>query len=363
MTSNPLITIVVPVYKVPLPLLHKCLDSICAQTSRNFEALLIDDGSPDQCGEVCDQYAAQHDFIRVIHQENGGLSVVRNNGIDNARGQWVCFVDGDDWIEPNTVAFAEQYVKDCPDGDVLIWDEYYDIDGVVKKNCFLGKETEGIMCFKGKQCEKLIDRILPPKISKPSPLSIVDIGTANARAYRKAFLQENNLYNQPGLKRTQDNVFNLWVFHKAETVYYCCKRLYHYVYSPEAATRKYSPDIADTMYFLYECMDDFVCKTHNTEDYHQRLYLRFIRVLSRCFELNYAHPLNPGTLSERLKAASADMERPLFKRAIQNCNIGGQAFRIKLIIFLLRHRMYLGMFALTRLNSVTRNIRLKLRQN
>ena len=363
MSENPLITIVVPVYKVPYNLLHKCLNSIAAQTSKNFEAILIDDGSPDECGAICDEYAKKYSFMRVIHQENGGLSVVRNNGIDSAKGDWVCFVDGDDWIEPNTVVFAEQYVKDCGDGDVLIWDEYYDIEGTVKKNCFLGEEVEGTRCFEGEDCEKLIERILPPKVTKPSPLAIVDIGTANARAYRKAFLQENNVYNQPGLKRTQDNVFNLWAFQKANKVYYRCVRLYHYVYSAEAATRKYTPDIAETMYFLYECMNDFVCKTHNTEDYQQRLYLRFIRVLSRCFELNYASPKNPAKLSERLKTAAADMERPLFKQAIQNCDVHDQAFRIKLICFLLRHKLYLGMLALTRLNSVTRNFRLRLRKN
>ena len=362
MNDKPLITIVVPVYKVPCDLLHKCLDSICAQTSKNFEAILIDDGSPDDCGRICDEYAGKYPFMRVIHQKNGGLSVVRNNGIDNAEGDWVCFVDGDDWIEPNTVEFAEAYVRDCADGDILIWDEYYDVEGTVKKNCFLGVETEETLCFQGAEREKLIDRILPPRISKPLPNAFVDIGTANARAYRKAFLQEKHVYNQPGLKRTQDNVFNLWAFHKADKVYYRCERLYHYVYNPEAATRKYTPDIADTMYFLYECMDDFVRKTHDTESYRQRLYLRFIRVLQRCFDQNYANPQNPGKLSVRLKKAAEDMDRPLFKEAIYGCDVSGQAFRIRLICFLLRKRWYLGMFILTRLNSMTRNVRLKLRK-
>lgn len=361
--NKPLISIVVPVYKVPYDLLHKCLDSICAQTSKNFEAILIDDGSPDDCGKICDEYAARNPFMRVIHKKNEGLSVVRNTGIDNAAGDWVCFVDGDDWIEPNTVEFAEEYVRECGDGDILIWDEYYDIEGTVKKNCFLGEEVEGTLCFQGDECEALIDRILPPKVTKPSPLAIVDIGTANARAYRKAFLQENKVYNQPGLKRTQDNVFNLWAFHKANKVYYRCQRLYHYVYNETAATQKYTPDIADTMYFLYECMHDFICKTHNTKEYHQRLYLRFVRVLSRCFELNYANPHNPAKLSDRRKAAAADMERPLFQQTISQCDTSDQAFRIKLICFLLRNKLYVGMFALTRLNAMTRNLRLKLRKN
>ena len=117
--NNPLITVVVPVYKVPYESLRKCLDSLAIQTSDNFEALMIDDGSPDNCGKICDEYAQKYDNFRVIHQENGGLSIVRNNGVDNAQGQWVSFVDGDDWIEPETIAFAEGYVKECADADVL----------------------------------------------------------------------------------------------------------------------------------------------------------------------------------------------------------------------------------------------------
>ncbi|MBQ7345431.1 MAG: glycosyltransferase [Oscillospiraceae bacterium] len=363
MDDRPLITLVVPVYKVPYHLLRRCLDSVCAQTCDDFEAILIDDGSPDQCGRICDEYAARHPAMRVIHQENGGLSVVRNNGVEAARGDWVCFLDGDDWIEPDTIGYAKEYVAQCGDGDILIWDEYYDIGDTVKENCFFGEEVEGTLCFQGEDREKLIDRILPPKIAKPRAKAIVDLGTANARAYRKAFLQENNVYNQPGLKRTQDNVFNLWAFHKADKVYYRCKRLYHYVYNEEAATQKYSPGIADTMYFLYECMDRFVRQTRDTQEYHQRLYLRFLRVISRCFELDYANRNNEKPKGQRLAEARRDMQRPLFKNAIEACDVEGQAFRIRLIAFLLRHRMYRSMFSLVRVNAMTRNLRLKNRKD
>lgn len=116
MVQSSLITVVVPVYKVPEEMLRKCLDSISAQTRMNFEAVLIDDGSPDNCGAICDEYAQKHDFMRAIHQENGGLSVVRNNGVDAAKGEWVCFVDGDDWIEPDTMEFAEQFILESGGG-------------------------------------------------------------------------------------------------------------------------------------------------------------------------------------------------------------------------------------------------------
>ena len=101
--STPKISVIVPVYKVEA-YLHRCVDSILAQTFQDFEVLLIDDGSPDRSGEICDEFARKDRRVRVFHKENGGVSSARNVGLDNARGEWVCFVDADDWIEPFLLA-------------------------------------------------------------------------------------------------------------------------------------------------------------------------------------------------------------------------------------------------------------------
>lgn len=99
----PQISVIVPVYKVE-PYLHRCVDSILAQTFTDFELILVDDGSPDNCGAICDEYAQKDSRVHVIHQENGGLSAARNAGIDwvfeNSDSEWLTFVDSDDWIHP-----------------------------------------------------------------------------------------------------------------------------------------------------------------------------------------------------------------------------------------------------------------------
>jgi len=97
---NELITVIVPVYKVE-PYIHRCVDSIIHQTYKNLEIILIDDGSPDNCGFICDEYAKQDNRIRVIHKKNGGLSDARNIGIDISRGDYLSFIDSDDWIDPD----------------------------------------------------------------------------------------------------------------------------------------------------------------------------------------------------------------------------------------------------------------------
>jgi len=98
----PKISVIVPVYKVEL-YLHQCIDSILAQTYKNLEVILVNDGSPDNCGAICDEYAEKDNRIKVIHKENGGLSDARNAGIDIATGGYLAFIDSDDWIEPDMV--------------------------------------------------------------------------------------------------------------------------------------------------------------------------------------------------------------------------------------------------------------------
>lgn len=96
---NPLISVIVPVYKVE-KYLHRCIDSILAQTYENIEVLLIDDGSPDQSGAICDDYQAKDSRVRVFHKENGGVSSARNLGLRESKGDYIGFVDADDYISP-----------------------------------------------------------------------------------------------------------------------------------------------------------------------------------------------------------------------------------------------------------------------
>lgn len=96
----PKISVIVPVYNTE-KYLHRCIDSILAQTFTDFEVLLIDDGSTDSSGTICDEYAAKDSRVRVFHKANGGVSSARNLGLDNAKGEWISFVDADDWVENN----------------------------------------------------------------------------------------------------------------------------------------------------------------------------------------------------------------------------------------------------------------------
>ena len=119
----PNISIIVPIYDVE-PYLRTCLDSILRQTYRNLEIILVDDGSPDACGAICDEYALRDKRIRVIHQTNGGVSAARNVGLAAATGDWIGWVDPDDWIEADMFEFLLCQAQKEKDIDVVICGGY-----------------------------------------------------------------------------------------------------------------------------------------------------------------------------------------------------------------------------------------------
>ena len=117
------LSIIVPIYKVPYNYLEKCIESIINQTYENLEIILIDDGSPDDCGLICDKYQKQDLRINVIHKQNGGLSQARNTGVINATGDYLMFVDGDDWLEADCCETVVNKIleKEC---DFLLFKVY-----------------------------------------------------------------------------------------------------------------------------------------------------------------------------------------------------------------------------------------------
>lgn len=117
---NPIISIIVPVYNAKKTL-GRCIDGILSQTFKNFELLLINDGSTDRSGELCDEYAAKDQRIKVFHKENGGVISARNVGLDHTKGKWITFVDGDDYIYDNIFNLISLH-----DEDLLIFN--YDIN-------------------------------------------------------------------------------------------------------------------------------------------------------------------------------------------------------------------------------------------
>ena len=149
--NKPLITVVIPIYKVE-EYLRECIDSILGQTYKNLEIILVDDGSPDKCGKICDEYASKDDRCIVIHQENQGLSGARNSGIQIAKGAYITFVDSDDYVNKDMIEIMYNHmVEDNADMVVAGFESFFE-DGTKSSNDHGGKvfklsKEEALDCF------------------------------------------------------------------------------------------------------------------------------------------------------------------------------------------------------------------------
>ena len=117
MGNNPLVSVIIPVYKVE-SFLNRCLRSVVGQSYKELEIILVDDGSPDKCPQMCEQWKDKDKRIKVIHKENGGLSSARNAGMKIMTGDYVCFVDSDDWIEPIMIEHLMEMIRNTKGADI-----------------------------------------------------------------------------------------------------------------------------------------------------------------------------------------------------------------------------------------------------
>lgn len=175
--TNPKISVIVPVYKVE-KYLRKCVDSLLAQTFEDFEVILVDDGSPDYSGNICDEYVTRDRRVRVIHQQNGGVSVARQAGMDIARGEYTIHVDPDDWVEPTMLSSLYAKAKE-EEADMVICDFYMNSPCqqayIRQKPSNLNHETilrELFQHLHGSCCNKLIRRVCYNKYGVKFPINI-----------------------------------------------------------------------------------------------------------------------------------------------------------------------------------------------
>lgn len=206
----PKVSIIVPVYKAE-KYLRRCLDSIQTQTLTDFEALLIDDGSPDRSGEICDEYVEKDSRFRVFHKENGGVASARQMGMDNAQGNYIIHCDPDDWLEPKGLESLYQFSYD--NHLDIGYCDYYGGANVsantrISQNC--GTSTE--ICIKA---------MLEGRMH----------GSLWNKIYRRQFIKENKQTFIDGANVWEDLSFNIRLFYLTQKIGYAkdiC--FYHYDY-------------------------------------------------------------------------------------------------------------------------------------
>lgn len=209
--TTPLISVIVPVYRVE-KYLERCVKSILSQTYKNLEVILVDDGSPDQCPAICDACAEKDARVKVIHQENKGLSGARNAGIDAASGEYLAFVDSDDYVSPHFIEELYQLLQDtgCAIGQCRF--SYVKGDGLVE-------EGDSAFCiYRG---ESLMEQLYGPE----------EKATCFVVAWNKLYWAE--LFKETGIRYPEgriheDEATTYRLFHEAKKLAFLDRALYGY---------------------------------------------------------------------------------------------------------------------------------------
>ena len=260
-----LISIIVPVYNAE-KVLHYCVDSLLSQTYRDFEIILVDDGSTDCSGTVCDNYADKDPRIRVIHQQNGGVSNARNNGIIEAKGEYICFVDSDDYVSSNYLSAL-----------IEVKDRYPNID-----NIWCGMQTTN-----GYDKDNALRRVVfsnNESISFSSRKNIMDLHEKwlNACPFCKLFSREviisNNLSFDERLSLGEDLLFNFdYLDCTRDEIVVHNNALYYYVQSDShSLTKGFQKDLFEKNKIVNKAMFDYMIKW-GCDNNH------FIKYYNNCF--------------------------------------------------------------------------------
>jgi len=315
-------SIIVPIYKVEQYLSH-CIESILAQTHEDFELILVNDGSPDGCPTICDAYAKKDSRIKVIHKENGGLVSARKAGLEKAKGEYICFVDGDDFITAETLEtfdkllIAEKYDVICAE-----YSKYYSKERIVP----VKQNIEG-GCY---DKNGLINTIYPQMLSSSTFYTFGVMPSLVTKCIKKNILCEVYKNMPDEISLGEDVAVSYPVLLKSSKVYFLHYSGYMYRQNPDSMTRSYDKN-------LYEKVRNLILhlkavKNDNNWDDNGQIdaYAVYLLVLAKNNEFKF-------NTADTYRVQKANMKRylkdPVFEQAIKHTTLHGMKYNFLLFCF------------------------------
>lgn len=305
----PFFSVILPVYNV-IPYLDRCIQSVLAQEFVDYELILVDDGSTDGSGEVCDIYSSQYDFIHVIHKENGGLSSARNAGLTVAKGKYIWWVDSDDWIEPNALHILYQAsVATVPD---IVKFGYFRAEKDCRTQCNNAILSEG---FYG--CEN-VDQL----VQKAFYYAGKYVLSAWSHAYRRDFLETNGLeFISERLIGSEDYLFNLEALLEAKSIQVTAEPLYNYEYREGSLSNSYKKDLPERYTRLYLFLTEFCAERNKLEKHEGEICSFFVwHLIHGTFIPNEYHVTAQHSLKDGRKNIRRYLKNSELQYAIRHCD-------------------------------------------
>lgn len=314
-----IISVIIPVYKVE-PYLRQCIDSVINQTYQSLEIILVDDGSPDNCGRICDEYAIRDDRIRVIHKKNEGLSAARNDGLRIATGEWIAFVDSDDWCE---LDYYECLVasQDYSQADIICaggyWMEY------LSKRHIISQHTTAFQISNRSDIEKMM-------------VYITSTGLPWDKIYRREFLDKYQLCYDITSKAIEDFQFNFQAFDCATCVAIQPIIGYHYRQVNMSISKGFQPQKPQINYDVISKMHDYARMRGLSPIVVQGIHNVAICMIAVSLNCCFFHPSNTATYTEKAEAIRNIKTWPYYRDAIMEKNSIGLNKRRIVLKYILR---------------------------
>lgn len=320
---NPLISVIVPVYKAE-PYLEECLLSIANQTYQELEAILIDDGSPDRCGDICEQYAMQDKRFRVVHQLNQGVSAARNRGVELASGDWLTFTDADDWLEPDMLK--------------RLLDSAFMQDGIAMAvgNTYKNYASAQIRLMQGGGAFVIQNQNeMMAAVLSGSGLEGADMRGPCGKLYSHSVIKNNAIRFDPRLAYGEDMIFNLQVLSHIDKIVVNKDAYYHYRINTSSVCRSFSPHTLPRTDRLVQQCDALISDTPYLYSAHQSGIVRLI--MADC-DGYFFHPHNPASLGYRLAQFNEFLSREPYSAAVANRNNPYLTKKQRMIAYLAQRR-------------------------
>ena len=329
MLLNPLVSIVVPIYKVPETLLRNCIESLIGQSLRNIEIILVDDGSPDKCGKICDEYKDKDERIRVIHKVNGGLAAARNSGQDQATGKTLMFLDGDDYLESNCCELTYDALV-ANDAELVMFNQFTNYpNSQVEIQSF---EKDESRLFVKEECKKLQARVLDFNGK---------IAMAFMKLIRLDYLRKNNIRHVDELRQGAEGfVFNIQLFEHLTRAYYLNKPLLHYVYNGQSISHSSSAKNNEYIVRCMEWIDDYIQNKSENKNLHTSVLNRMLYVVCTTAVTGCFNPSSPLSYLEKVLMFENFLSHELVQDAIQNAPREGLNKQRRFILYLVEKKCF-----------------------
>lgn len=279
-------SVIVPIYNVE-KYIHTCIDSILDQSFKDFELILVDDGSPDDCPHICDEYAKKDVRVKVIHKNNGGLVSARNTGIKAATGDYICYVDGDDWIHCDLlkIMYEEAIVHFEPDMMVFgIAKKFNDHDEKIITDL-----ADGI--YEKQEMEKSIYPYMMYDNRKPFYKGLI-FPVAWNKIYKKSLLLEHYCTDER-IRMGEDNAFVYECVWYSEKIFICNEILYFYnQLNSVAMTHTYDEKRFENNQFLFDYMGSRIVGISDTLDAQFNAFKAYWLIMAVFHEVKMGRKIN-----------------------------------------------------------------------